>query len=78
MTKPVPLPPVVTSSRRSRLYEESFQDAMRKSPGEWFFVETRSIRPSYPWAKQKIDGLRIATRKNDDGDIDVYAMIDDE
>lgn len=72
--EPTELPPV--ERERSRLYDEDFVQAMRDSPREWFFVEgERPSRPSYAWAKKKIDGLEVATRKSLYGDYEVYARI---
>lgn len=72
--KPVPLPPLAHS--RSRLYEEEFIDKMKTRRGEWFLVEEgREIRPNYGWAKRKIEGLEVATRKNSSGTHDVYARL---
>lgn len=74
--KPVKLPPVKRPNR-SRLYDEDFQRALEEHLGDWFYLETRKHRPSYGWARKRIDGLEVSTRKNGEGGYDVYARLVD-
>lgn len=75
--KPTTLPPVQTHPWRSRVYDADFIAEMERNPGEWFYVEQRPTRPALSWAKEKIPGLRIATRKAENGEgYDVFAMIE--
>lgn len=77
--KPVDLPPIVTSSRRSPLYDEEVLEELRSDPGQWYLIESDlEKRPSLSWARQTIEGLQLSTRSNENGLFDLYAKIDDE
>lgn len=69
------LPPVRRPGR-SALYDEDFLDELRENPGEWRWFENRDTRPSYGYAKKTIEGLQVATRKDEYGTYDVYARIE--
>lgn len=77
--KPVALPPIITTPKRSALYDEDVLEQLHSDPGQWYLIETDlEKRPSLSWARQTIEGLRVSTRVNDKGLFDLYAMIEGE
>lgn len=77
--KPVDLPPIVTTPKRSPLYDEDVLEQLRSDPGQWYLIESDlENRPQLSWARQNIEGLRVSTRSNGNGLFDLYAMIDGE